>query len=908
MSRNKTIILFLIAFVSVFYSNQTKAQYTYIEEQKANLIYQFPQFLFWEGDDYIDVINIGIYKGSDEMIKELKKSFKKKYQNGTKAELIEFGTLNDYKNSTSQIQMLYVEAAYTDEYETILKAAKSKSTALITENWDVSEKFMFDLFEETSVKINFKFNRENIVAANISILDQISILKGIDIDAQQLLIEAQEDLETVQESLIEKQEEIKVQQKELETQKAKIVEQKEEIEEQEASILEQKTVLSELIVKAKEQQIELAAKNTILDNQTSQIQIQQQQLLAQQEEYEQQMALLDQQEELLENQKTEFEKFEKEIEAKQKELVKLGITIQLQRYALLILAGLVSAIIILVFFVFRGYRIKKKQNQQLEAQKEEIQAQAEELEAINVELEKLSIVASETSSAVAILDSNGNFEWVNAGFTRLYGYTFQLLTNELDENIKGVSSHPKIGEIFARCLHNKKTEIFETNITTRDGQKLWAQTTMTPILDSLQNIAKIVLIDSDITIIKEAEEEIKRQNEMILAQTKELEGKNKELAKLSLVAEKTTNSVIIANAQGEIEWVNAGFERLMELSFDEYKQQYGSNLMSADLNPEILEAIEKNLKEKTSATYTTKTATKKGKDIWTQTTLTPIFNEDGTIYRLVAIEADITKVKLAEQEIARQNQKITESIHYAKRIQEAVIPPEEFVMSLLPDSFILFLPKDIVSGDFYWVTKVDKKILFTAADCTGHGVPGAFMSMLGISFLNEIINKLEYDKISPGIILTKLREEVKSHLRQTGKDGEAKDGMDIAFCMYDEDKNQLHYSGAHNPLLLMRNNELIQYKADEMPIGIYYGEKDEFTNNIIDIQKDDLIYLFSDGYPDQFGGKHKRKYMIKRFRDKLVEIHHEPLQMQKQILLDELKNWMGPFAQLDDILVMAVKF
>ncbi len=611
---NKTSIKFIfVLIISLLYITEAKSQYTYLEEQKAEYIYQFPQFLFWEGDDYIDVINIGIYKGSDEMKKELKKAFKKKYGNGTKAELVEFNSISEFKNSSISVHMLYVEEEYKDEYETFLETAQKKSTALITENWNVTEKFMFDLFEETSVKINFRFNRQNIIDANISILDQISMLKGIDIDAQQLLIEAQEDLETVQQSLEEKQAEIKIQQKELEEQKAKIDEQKIEIEKQEKNIDEQKLVYADLLEDVKLQQVELASKNAILENQTSQIQSQQQQLLAQQEEYEQQLSMLEQQEEMLENQKKEFEKYELEIQEKQKELSKLEITIQLQRNALFILIGLVTAIFVLAFFVFRGYRIKKKQNQQLEEQKEEIQAQAEELEAINVELEKLSIVASETSSAVAILDAKGNFEWVNAGFTRLYGYTIQLLINELDENIKGVSNHPKIAEILERCIKNKKTEIFETFISTRENSKLWAQTTMTPILDTNENIAKIVLIDSDITAIKEAEEEIKRQNEKILTQSKELEIKNHELAKLSLVAEKTTNSVIIANAKGNIEWVNAGFERLMEISFNELQEHYGLNLMGGALSPDVIASIEKNLEEKISSTYTSKIQTKNGR-------------------------------------------------------------------------------------------------------------------------------------------------------------------------------------------------------------------------------------------------------------------------------------------------------
>jgi len=896
-------ILFIVIFL-IFGSN-LKAQYVSVEQQKADLIYKFPQFLIWEDDEYIDEITIGIYKGSYKMVEELKKATRKKYLNGTKATLVEFTDINEIAENPTYL--LYIENNYNDLIPKILEKIKGSSIILITDSWSQGENIMFNLLTLSST-VTFEFNREVIKNAGVAIVEDISTLGGTDIDAQSLLDKAKVELKKTETSLKEKQKEIETQQKEIVLQKEKITDQKTEITKQQESIKDQKLELTALITQNEDKVKELAEKSLIVDNQNNQIKIQQENLIKKQEEYETQLKLITEKEALLASQKAEVEKYEDEINAKQNELVKLNITIQIQRYALLILGLLVTVIVILIFFVLRGYRIKKKQNQMLEEQKEEIQAQAEELSAFNIELEKLSIVASQTSSAVAILEKNGDFEWVNAGFTRLYGYTIQLLSNELDENIVKVSTHPKINEILERCISNKKTEIFETYIITRDGQKLWAQTTMTPILNSNQEIAKIVLIDSDITMIKEAEQEIKRQTDMIMKQASELEIKNKELAKLSLVAEKTTNSVIITYPNGEIEWVNAGFERLMDISFEDFKIQTGGNILNTISEQDDLENIDRKIKEKSSATYTTYTKKDKDIELWKQTTLTPIFNDDESIYRLVAVETDITKIKLAEQEIARQNTKITESIHYAKRIQNAVIPTTAFVQKILPQSFILFLPKDIVSGDFYWVNKINQKIIFTAADCTGHGVPGAFMSMLGISFLNEIINKIKYDEIRPDIILNQLRENIKKHLRQTGKEGESKDGMDIAFCMLDEETNLLHYAGAHNPLLLLRNNEMTIYNADEMPIGIYYGEKEFFTNNIIKIQNDDVIYLFSDGYPDQFGGKSKRKYMIKRFRDYLFSIHKYELPVQGKMLHDELDNWRGSYKQLDDILVMGVKF
>ncbi|MCF6240698.1 MAG: tetratricopeptide repeat protein [Bacteroidales bacterium] len=270
-----------------------------------------------------------------------------------------------------------------------------------------------------------------------------------------------------------------------------------------------------------------------------------------------------------------------------------------------------------------------------------------------------------------------------------------------------------------------------------------------------------------------------------------------------------------------------------------------------------------------------------------------------------------------KDKIEAQNRDITDSIKYAQRIQQALLPPDEFLKKQLPEYFIFFRPRDIVSGDFYWATENYDNFVFTAADCTGHGVPGAFMSMLGISFLNEIVNKYDPESgevMRAHIILNHLRNAVKTSLRQTGSDDEAKDGMDMALIVMDKERKTLQYAGAHNPLFIIRNGELLQYKADKMPVGIYIREKESFTNHEIHLQKGDIVYMFSDGYVDQFGGEKGKKFMIANLRKLLLEIHHLPMNEQKNILEQKFDSWISytdvkgeVYRQIDDVLIIGFR-
>ncbi len=263
------------------------------------------------------------------------------------------------------------------------------------------------------------------------------------------------------------------------------------------------------------------------------------------------------------------------------------------------------------------------------------------------------------------------------------------------------------------------------------------------------------------------------------------------------------------------------------------------------------------------------------------------------------------EITAQKEEIEKSHKHITDSINYAKRIQEAMLPSNEIFNNNFNEHFVIYLPRDIVSGDFYWAEKYGNKIIYAVADCTGHGVPGAMLSMLGISLLNKITTQNMELKASE--VLDNLRMEVKTSLKQIGKnDNETKDGMDIALCIIDKNTGVLQFSGAYNPLYIYRKDELTILKANRQPIGIYIKEK-KFINYEFQLQKGDIIYSFSDGFADQFNSEGK-KYKIKRFRELIKNIASSKLQKQKAILKNEFETWKSSNQQMDDIVIAGIKF
>jgi len=262
-------------------------------------------------------------------------------------------------------------------------------------------------------------------------------------------------------------------------------------------------------------------------------------------------------------------------------------------------------------------------------------------------------------------------------------------------------------------------------------------------------------------------------------------------------------------------------------------------------------------------------------------------------------------LKAAYDEIALINLEITTSINYASRIQAALLPQKENLELNLPNHFILFLPRDVVSGDFYWASKIDGKIIFCAADCTGHGVPGAFMSMLGITFLDGIIHKQKILKADE--ILNRLKQDVMGALKQSGRKDEQKEGIDIALCIYDPAQKQLEFAGAYLPLYLIRKGKLEEYPGDKIPISYVEEIPQSYQSRFIQIRKGDILYLFSDGYADQFGGPYGKKIKYIGLKQYLTEIHHHPMEKQKILLEKNFNTWKGNREQIDDVIIMGVK-
>ena len=258
-------------------------------------------------------------------------------------------------------------------------------------------------------------------------------------------------------------------------------------------------------------------------------------------------------------------------------------------------------------------------------------------------------------------------------------------------------------------------------------------------------------------------------------------------------------------------------------------------------------------------------------------------------------------------EIEKKNKMIMDSIEYAKTIQEAILTSHEYMSSVFPDHFVMYKPKDVVSGDFYWVFKTKSNKLFWAtADCTGHGVPGAFMTMIGNSLLNEIIIENEVEETN--LILDKLRDSVIKTLNKKinpDKADKVHNGMDIALCCWDLNDQTLSFSGAHNPVIIIRNDEVIELKGDKQPIGIHKSEND-FTITRVELFSGDKIYTYSDGYADQIGGNKDQRFMKSVFIEKLREISAKPFKHQKDILEDTYTSWKGDHEQMDDVVVLGV--
>ena len=401
-------------------------------------------------------------------------------------------------------------------------------------------------------------------------------------------------------------------------------------------------------------------------------------------------------------------------------------------------------------------------------------------------------------------------------------------------------------------------------------------------------------------------------NMSLKERNKLIENQKIELERLSIVAEKMNEAVMITDASGEVEYYNHGLIRNSGYSEEEFKIEFKDlnlkKMSSRDDLDDIINGFQTNSEP---FFYDSKHTKKDGSTMWTTASLSPVYDENKKLNKIIVVYTDIDERQEFSNQLSEQNREITDSINYAQRIQDAILPSRELFESYLPNSFVMFRPKDVLSGDFYWVSDAvnnkDKQLVLAAvADCTGHGVPGALMSIIGNNYLR--LCEHESTVNNPGEGLDFINHGVSKTLRQEFAESTIKDGMDISFIALDYPNMKLYFAGAKTTMYVISENELTQYKGDKHPVGAYVGEElIPFTNNEVNIKKGDLIYLFSDGYADQFGGVSGKKFMYKRFRELLLSISHLEMDKQKEKLEFSFDDWRGDLEQLDDVCVMGIK-
>mgnify|MGYP000267985660 CR=1 FL=1 len=402
---------------------------------------------------------------------------------------------------------------------------------------------------------------------------------------------------------------------------------------------------------------------------------------------------------------------------------------------------------------------------------------------------------------------------------------------------------------------------------------------------------------------KEAELERKKREELSEAYA--------EIEKLSLVASKTNSGVVILDDVGRTQWVNEGYTRITGYKLEDIRNgQPGDMLVEDAWSSEALKRMRAKASQQLPYIDQIQIQTKHGERRWIQINNTPIIGEDGKVVQQIEIIDDITDRINSEKELAmrnalieEQNNDITASIRYAENIQTAMLPHDHELESRFEDHFVIYSPKDIVSGDFYWLETMDDVTFLAVADCTGHGVPGAFVSMMGHNMLNQIVN--DSNVSDPGQALDILDQKVTSAF--SSQDKVLRDGMDLVFTAFNREKMIVEYSGAYRPLYMMRDGELTELKNPKISIGGFDNRDLDFSSNTIEMKSGDQFYMFSDGFVDQFGGQNGKKFMSKRLKNLLLNIHDQPMKTQKEALLTAWNEWKGDLEQVDDVCVIGVR-
>jgi len=785
MNKIKNIFIIILLLLTSIKANSQLQQ----SIVKANWVFIIADNVKLPNFDKIDTVKVAVYGKDSPVYTNLVELSKEKTIQGKPVYTEEVTRINklDY------FHIIYLDETKNDFISSIYERIHKTGKLLITYRSEDLDHIMINLLLK-SAQEQFQVQSSNLFDENIIAEEKLIAMGGTKLDLQGLydkkakaVEEKEKELQEKEKLLIKKEEELNKLRIEVDKQIKLNEIAKKDLEEKTEELRIEKQKAQELFEQVAIQEQVLKNNQFILNNLNKEIYEKQQQIKQQDAE------ILSKKEEL-KKQMEELKIQQQKIQEQQATLKVKNVQIRNQRYIIWITTVFILIFLLLSIIIFRSYKIIKKINKELEEknikienQKEELIRQATQLEQYNKELFKLSLVASKTDNSVIITDQDLKIEWVNAGFTRIYGYTHQLLVNEKGDTLFDISASRKtLQELFEQAKIDKKTKTYINQHTTRSGNKIWVQTALTPVLDENDEIQKYIAVESDITKLKEQEFEILQMNEEL------------QLQKAELQAQK---------------------EKLEEF-----------------------------------------------------------------------------------------NQQIKDSISYAMTIQNSILPLDVEVSKHFTN-FIIFKPKDIVSGDFYWWSNTNPNLYFFAVvDCTGHGVPGAFMSLISSRIINEVVEVHQY--FEPKEALTQINKRIIKALSQETTNN--RDGMDICFVRVERkpDKYQIAYCGAKRPLIYYRRSEkqILQLKGSRRSIGGYVGihSSIDFEQHNIELNKNDVIYLSSDGMIDQNNPERKR-WGSTRFVELLEEIKDTPLFEQKEIIVQKFDEFRQGETQRDDITIWAIK-
>ncbi len=561
------------------------------------------------------------------------------------------------------------------------------------------------------------------------------------------------------------------------------------------------------------------------------------------------------------------------------------------------------------------------------------------------EIRKLSFIASKTDNFVILTDKDDKIEWVNEGFTRLLGYTLEEIKGKTPgEVLRGPNTDP---ETIKLIEDRKKRKIsFRTDVLNyhKLGQPVWLSLNVTPILNKKGEVEQYINIGAEISEQKRYEEKLKTLakrlklvnaiDQVIISASSFSETIDFTIKKLYEVLDISRVSMVIFNFE------NDTFSPFSVSSNPDSILKEGIVLPMSDFHgvvhlKKLKNYLVQDLTKKKELSGSDKELVKEGIKSYLLVPLVAnnellgsvnICSENKNYFttELIEMVEEIAKgiaislfqnqlqeqVKETNISLIEKNKDITYSIEYAKKIQDAIFPRAETLAQNVKESFVLFKPKDIVSGDFYWLKKSGDYLILTLADCTGHGVPAAFISMIGFNLISQAVNENGHDM--PADILNYVNSELHKSLNAISGEGKIRDGMDAVCCTINLKKKELRYAGANNPISVVRKGKLFELKPDKFPLGAFFeGKPKKFHEQSFELKDGDTIYLYTDGFYDQFGGPSQKKYMYSQFKELLLKTSKKPMSKQHDILNDELTAWSqsddGVIEQTDDICVIGIK-